>query len=68
MLVAKKGLAPSMFLKYLGPVTNEYDPGVSLRKRARYRGQTKVAFQNFAQSICFNLKKAIQLVPELAIS
>lgn len=40
----------------------------TLAKRARYRGQTKVAFQNFAQSICFNLKKAIQLVPQIAIS
>jgi IS5 family transposase len=39
-----------------------------LGKRARYRGQTKVAFQNFAQSICFNLKKAIQYTPNLAYS
>lgn len=34
-----------------------------LPKRARYRGQTKVVFQNYAQSICFNLKKAIQYLP-----
>ncbi len=31
-----------------------------LSKRARYRGQTKVAFQNFGQSIAYNLKKAIR--------
>src|SRR3990167_396183 len=36
-----------------------------LPKRARYRGQTKVGFQNFGQSICFNLKKAIQYLPEV---
>lgn len=35
-----------------------------LPKRARYRGQSKVAMQNFGQSICFNLKKAIQYLPE----
>lgn len=40
----------------------------SLSKKARYRGQTKVAFQNFAQSICFNLKKAVQILPTLAYS
>lgn len=37
-----------------------------LPKRARYRGQTKVGFQNFGQSICFNLKKAIQYLPATA--
>jgi len=37
-----------------------------LNKRARYKGKTKVTFQNFAQSICFNLKKAIQYLPEAA--
>lgn len=35
----------------------------SLSKRAKYRGQTMVVFQNFAESICFNLKKAIQVLP-----
>jgi IS5 family transposase len=30
-----------------------------LAKRTRYRGLEKVAFANFAQSICFNLKKAL---------
>lgn len=33
-------------------------------KRTRYRGKTKVLFQNFGQSICFNLKKAIQYLPQ----
>ena len=37
-----------------------------LPKRARYRGQTKIGFQNFGQSICYNLKKAIQYLPEAA--
>lgn len=37
-----------------------------LTKRTRYRGQPRVAFQNFAQSICFNLKKAIKITPNLA--
>ena len=37
-----------------------------LPKRARYRGQTKVAFQNFGESITYNLKKALQYLPESA--
>lgn len=39
-----------------------------LGKRAKYRGKTKVAFQNFGQSICFNLKKALQYLPQAAYS
>lgn len=34
-----------------------------LRKRARYRGLVKVAFQNFCQAICHNLKKAVTILP-----
>lgn len=34
-----------------------------LPKRARYRGKTKIGFQNFGESIAFNLKKAIQYLP-----
>jgi Transposase and inactivated derivatives, IS5 family len=30
-----------------------------LSKRARYKGKTKVAFQNYAESIAYNLKKAV---------
>ncbi len=37
-----------------------------LPKRTRYRGKTKVGFQNFGQSICYNLKKAIQYLPTTA--
>lgn len=37
-----------------------------LEKKARYRGKVKVAFQNFAQSICYNLKRAIQYLPQEA--
>lgn len=37
-----------------------------LPKRARYRGKTKVAFQNFGESINYNLKKAIQYLPQSA--
>jgi IS5 family transposase len=37
-----------------------------LPKRARYRGQTKVAMQNFGQSIAYNLKKALHYLPETA--
>ena len=38
----------------------------SLSKRARYRSLKKIIFQNFLQSICFNLKKAITIAPNLA--
>lgn len=34
-----------------------------IRKRARYRGLVKVAFQNFCQAICHNLKKAVTILP-----
>ncbi len=38
-----------------------------LRKRTRYRGITKVSFQNVFESICHNLKKAVAILPlELA--
>ena len=37
-----------------------------LPKRARYRGKAKVGFQNYAQSICFNLKKALSYLPSTA--
>jgi IS5 family transposase len=37
-----------------------------LPKRARYRGKTKVAFQNFGESIAYNLKKALQYLPQSA--
>lgn len=40
----------------------------SLSKRAKYRGLEWVSFQVFAQSICFNLKKAIKIAPSLAYS
>lgn len=39
-----------------------------LPKKARYRGKTKVGFQNFGESICFNLKKALQYLPIAAYS
>src|SRR5437868_5477729 len=35
-----------------------------LPKRARYLGQTKVAFQNFGESMTYNLKKAIRYLPQ----
>ncbi len=34
-----------------------------LPKRAKYRGQTKVAFQNFGESTVYNLKKAVHYLP-----
>jgi transposase, IS5 family len=34
-----------------------------LPKRARYKGLTKVAFQNFGESMVYNLKKAINYLP-----
>jgi len=37
-----------------------------LPKRARYRGQTKVALQNFGESLAYNLKKAITYLPQSA--
>jgi IS5 family transposase len=37
-----------------------------LDKRARYRGTVKVYFQCLAQSICYNLKKAIRFTPNLS--
>lgn len=33
------------------------------RKRAKYRGKLKVAFQCFAEAIVYNLKKAIKFLP-----
>lgn len=36
------------------------------RKRAKYRGQIKVAFQCFAEAIIHNLKKAVTILPRLA--
>ena len=36
------------------------------RKRAKYRGQTKVLFQCFAEALVHNLKKAVNLLPRLA--
>jgi IS5 family transposase len=37
-----------------------------LKKKARYRGKTKTAFQNFIESTCYNLKKALQYLPPSA--
>lgn len=37
-----------------------------LRKRTRYRGMVKISFENFAQSMVFNLKKAIKINPNPA--
>lgn len=37
-----------------------------LNHRARYRGRVKVLFQNFAEAIVFNLKKAIRILPDMA--
>lgn len=34
-----------------------------LRKRAKFRGQTKVLFQCFSEALCHNLKKAITILP-----
>lgn len=34
-----------------------------LKKRAKFRGLAKVAFQNFFESICHNLKKAVAALP-----
>jgi len=36
-----------------------------LNKRARYRGQAKVAMQCFLEAICHNLKKAVKILPQL---
>lgn len=33
------------------------------RKRARYRGKVKVAFQCFFEALAYNLKKAVRIVP-----
>jgi len=36
-------------------------------KRARYRGQTKVSFQCYAEAIVYNLKKAVKILPRQTI-
>lgn len=36
-------------------------------KRAKYRGQLKVTFQCFAEALVYNLKKAIHILPRLAV-
>lgn len=33
------------------------------RKRAKYRGQTKVTFQCFFEAMVYNLKKAVRIIP-----
>jgi len=33
------------------------------RKRTKFRGQTKVLFQCFAEALCHNLKKAVTILP-----
>ena len=35
-------------------------------KRAKYRGQLKVAFQCLAEALVYNLKKAVRILPSLA--
>jgi len=35
------------------------------RKRAKYRGQTKVTFQCLAEAMVYNLKKAVRILPSL---
>ena len=35
------------------------------RKRAKYRGQTKVTFQCYVEAMVYNLKKAVRLLPRL---
>jgi len=37
-----------------------------LSKKARYKGEMKVEFQNLAQSMAYNLKKALRYLPETA--
>lgn len=37
-------------------------------KRAKYRGQAKVLFQCLAEAMVYNLKKAIRILPNLAIA
>jgi transposase, IS5 family len=33
------------------------------RKRTKFRGQVKVLFQCFSEAICYNLKKAVKILP-----
>jgi IS5 family transposase len=37
------------------------------RKRAKFKGQTKVTMQCFFEAICHNLKKAVKILPETAM-
>ena len=37
------------------------------RKRAKYRGQTKVLFQCLAEALVYNLKKAVRILPRLEV-
>jgi IS5 family transposase len=37
-----------------------------LRRRSKFRGLTKVVMQNFMESICHNLKKAVTILPTQA--
>jgi transposase, IS5 family len=36
-----------------------------LSQRTRYRGEVKVAFQNFIESLVYNLKKAVVIIPKI---
>ncbi len=38
-----------------------------VKKRARYRGAVKAAYQNFFEAIVHNLKKAVVILPRSSV-
>jgi transposase, IS5 family len=52
--------------RWLSKVRMPFEGGFSkLRRRAKFRGLTKVSMQCFMEAICQNLKKAVRLIPEM---
>ena len=51
--------------KWRGKIRMPFESTFSkLNKRAKFRGKVKVLFQCFAESIAYNLKKAIRILPD----
>jgi IS5 family transposase len=52
--------------RWISKVRMPFEGGFSkLRRRAKYRGLSKVTMQCFMEAICQNLKKAVRIIPEV---
>lgn len=75
-VIIRSGCSPGTIRKKNNPIKNKdldrWRSGIrmpfegvfsKLSKKTKYKGLSKVAFQNFAESIVYNLKKAIKYLP-----